>query len=176
QPGGRTTVAGGEQAVRTLGTVDSADDLVDYPISLPDGRSVRLSTLATVTDGSATASQRTTLDGRPVIGFAVQRTTGSSEVDVGNAVREAVAGLQADEPRVRMVEVASTTQVAEDSFESSMHMLYEGAALAVLVVFLFLRDFRATFISAIALPLSIIPTFAVMYWLGFSLNMITLLA
>ncbi|WP_298574362.1 efflux RND transporter permease subunit [uncultured Luteimonas sp.] len=176
QPGGRTTVGGGEQAVRTLGTVDDARDLANFPISMPDGRSVRLSTLATVTDGSATAVQRTTLDGRPVIGFAVQRTTNTSEVDVGNAVREAVAALQEEQPRVRMVEVASTTQVAEDSFESSMHMLYEGAALAVLVVFLFLRDIRATLISAVALPLSIIPTFAVMHWFGFSLNMITLLA
>ena len=176
QPGGRTTVGGSEQAVRTLGTVSDAADLADFPISMPDGRSVRLSTLATVTDGTATPTQRTTLDGRPVIGFAVQRTTNTSEVDVGNAVREAVATLQEQQPRVRMVEVASTTQVAEDSFESSMHMLYEGAALAVLVVFLFLRDIRATLISAVALPLSIIPTFAVMHWFGFSLNMITLLA
>ncbi len=176
QPGGRTTVGGSEQAVRTLGTVSDARDLADFPISMPDGRSVRLSTLATVTDGTATPTQRTTLDGRPVIGFAVQRTTNTSEVDVGNAVREAVATLQKEQPRVRMVEVASTTQVAEDSFESSMHMLYEGAALAVLVVFLFLRDIRATLISAVALPLSIIPTFAVMHWFGFSLNMITLLA
>ncbi|MGJ4802476.1 efflux RND transporter permease subunit [Luteimonas sp. SDU82] len=176
QPGGRTTVGGSEQAVRTLGTVADASDLADFPISMPDGRSVRLSTLATVTDGNATVSQRTTLDGRPVIGFAVQRTTNTSEVDVGNAVREAVAKLQDEQPRLRMVEVASTTQVAEDSFESSMHMLYEGAALAVLVVFLFLRDIRATLISAVALPLSIIPTFAVMHWFGFSLNMITLLA
>ncbi|TKS53565.1 efflux RND transporter permease subunit [Luteimonas yindakuii] len=176
QPGGRTTVGGSEQAVRTLGTVENAADLANFPISMPDGRSVRLSTLATVSDGNATVSQRTTLDGRRVIGFAVQRTTGTSEVDVGNAVRASVAKLQDEQPRVRMVEVASTTQVAENSFKSSMHMLYEGAALAVAVVFLFLRDFRATFISAIALPLSIIPTFAVMYWLGFSLNMITLLA
>src|SRR5690606_12309853 len=176
QPGGRTTVGGREQAVRTLGTVDEAAALEDFPIALPDGRSVRLSTIAEVSDGSATPSQRTTLDGRPVIGFAVQRTTGSSEVDVGEAVREAVAELQARQPRLRIVEVGSTTEVAQNSYESSMHMLYEGALLAVLVVWFFLRDFRATLISAVALPLSIIPTFAVMYWFGFSLNMITLLA
>src|SRR5690606_23270981 len=124
-------------------------------------------------DGSATLTQRTTLDGRPVIGFAVQRTTGSSEVDVGNAVRESIAGLQAGQPRLRIVEVGSTTEVAENSYESSMHMLYEGGLLAVAVVFLFLRDWRATFISGVALPLSIIPTFAVMPWFGFSLTMIT---
>ena len=176
QPGGRTTVGGSEQAVRTLGTVDNAADLANYPIFVPDGRSVRLSTLADVSDGHATLTQRTTLDGKPVIGFSVQRTTGSSEVDVGNAVRDSIAELQAQQPRLHIVEVGSTTEVAENSYESSMHMLYEGALLAVLVVWLFLRDWRATFISAVALPLSIIPTFAVMYWFGFSLNMITLLA
>lgn len=176
QPGGRTTVGGGEQAVRTLGTVSNARELEDFPIFVPDGRSVRLSTIADVSDGHAPLTQRTTLDGKPVIGFAVQRTTNSSEVDVGNAVRASIAKLQEQEPRLRIVEVGSTTEVAEDSYESSMHMLYEGALLAVAVVFLFLRDWRATFISAVALPLSIIPTFAVMYWFGFSLNMITLLA
>ncbi|MGY1519612.1 efflux RND transporter permease subunit [Luteimonas sp. A482] len=176
QPGGRTTVGGSEQAVRTLGTVDSAADLENYPIFVPDGRSVRLSNIAEVSDGHAPITQRTTLDGTPVIGFAVQRTTGSSEVDVGNAVRASIAELQAQQPRLRIVEVGSTTEVAENSYTSSMHMLYEGALLAVAVVFWFLRDWRATLISAVALPLSIIPTFAVMYWFGFSLNMITLLA
>ena len=176
QPGGRTTVGGSEQAVRTLGTVSTAADLENYPIFVPDGRSVRLSTLADVSDGHAPLSQLTTLDGKPVIGFAVQRTTNSSEVDVGNAVRASIAELERQQPRLRIVEVGSTTEVAENSYESSMHMLYEGALLAVAVVFWFLRDWRATFISAVALPLSIIPTFAVMYWFGFSLNMITLLA
>ena len=176
QPGGRTTVGGNEQAVRTLATVDDASDLTDYPIFVPDGRKVRLSTLASVHDSHAEVTQLTTLDGTPVIGFSVQRTLGSSEVDVGDAVRESIDTLQKEMPRLRFVEVASTTPEAEASYESSMHMLYEGALLAVVVVFWFLRDWRATFISAVALPLSIIPTFAVMYWFGFSLNMITLLA
>src|SRR5690606_18206624 len=176
QPGGRTTVGGGEQAVRTLGTVNRAADLENFPIFVPDGRSVRLSTLADVSDGHAPLTQSTTLGGKPVIGFAVQRTTGSSEVDVGNAVRASIAALQEQEPRLHIVEVGSTTEVAENSYESSMHMLYEGALLAVAVVFLFLRDWRATFISAVALPLSIIPTFAGLYSFVFSLNMITLLA
>jgi hydrophobe/amphiphile efflux-1 (HAE1) family protein len=176
QPGGRTTVGGGEQSVRTLGTVATAQDLADYPIFTPDGRQVRLSTIAEVRDGSAQPTQSTTLDGKPVIGFAVQRTIGSSEVDVGKAVRAEIAALIDERPRLRITEVASTTPEAEASYESSMTMLWEGALLAVLVVWWFLRDWRATFISAVALPLSIIPTFAVMYWLGFSLNLVTLLA
>src|SRR3546814_14279427 len=65
---------------------------------------------------------------------------------------------------------------AERSYDSSMTMLWEGALLALLVVWFFLRDWRATWVSAVALPLSIIPTFAVMHWFGFSLNLITLLA
>ena len=176
QPGGRTTVGGGEQAVRTLGTVDEAADLADFPIFTPDGRAVRLSTIADVRDAGAEVTQVTTLDGKPAIGFAVQRTIGSSEVDVGEAVRAAIEALQRAQPRLRFTEVQSTTPEAEASYDSSMMMLWEGALLATLVVWLFLRDWRATFISAIALPLSIIPTFAVMHWLGFSLNLVTLLA
>jgi len=176
QPGGRTTLGGGEQSVRTLGTVNTAADLAAFPIALPDGRSVRLSALADVRDGHADPTQATTLNGQPVVGLAVRRTLGSSEVKVGDAVRAAVAELHASHPRVQFTEVASSTPEAQASYDSSMTMLWEGALLAVIVVWWFLRDLRATFIAAVALPLSIIPTFAAMYWLGFSLNLITLLA
>ena len=176
QPGGRTTVGGNEQAVRTVGTVSTASDLADFTIFTPDGRPLRLSAIADVHDGTAEPVQRASLDGRPAIGFAVQRTIGSSEVDVGNAVRAEVAALAKAYPRLRFTEVASTTPEVEASYAASMAMLWEGALLATLVVWWFLRDWRATFISAIALPLSIIPTFAAMHWLGFSLNVVTLLA
>ncbi len=176
QPGGRTTLGGGEQSVRTLGTVNTAGDLAAFPIALPDGRSVRLSTLADVRDAYADPTQAATLDGQPVVGLAVRRTLGSSEVKVGDAVRVSVASLQASDPRVQFTEVASSTPEAQASFDSSMTMLWEGALLAVIVVWWFLRDLRATIIAAVALPLSIIPTFAAMYWLGFSLNLVTLLA
>ncbi|GAB3357087.1 efflux RND transporter permease subunit [Lysobacter tyrosinilyticus] len=176
QPGGRTTVGGNEQAVRTVGTVATAADLGDFTIFTPDDRPVRLSAIADVHDGAAEPSQLASLDGRPAIGFAVQRTIGASEVDVGNAVRAEVRALKKTYPRLRFTEVASTTPEVEASYASSMAMLWEGALLATLVVWWFLRDWRATFISAVALPLSIIPTFAAMHWLGFSLNVVTLLA
>ncbi len=176
QPGGRTTVGGGEQAVRTVGTVDNLSDLADFTIFTPDGRQVRLSTIADVRDGGADVTQIASLDGRPAIGFAVQRTIDSSEVDVGRAVRAEIEALAQSQPRLRFTEVASTTPEVEASYESSMAMLWEGALLATLVVWWFLRDWRATLISAVALPLSIIPTFAAMHWLGFSLNVVTLLA
>jgi hydrophobe/amphiphile efflux-1 (HAE1) family protein len=176
QPGGRTTAGGVEQAVRTVGTVGELSDLADFTIFTPDGRQVRLSSIADVRDGGAELTQIASLDGRPAIGFAVQRTTGSSEVDVGKAVRAEIDAIAHSQPRLRFTEVASTTTEVEASYESSMMMLWEGALLATLVVWWFLRDWRATFVSAVALPLSIIPTFAAMHWMGFSLNVLSLLA
>lgn len=175
-PGGRTTWGGSEQVVRTVGTVASVAALRDMPISLPDGRQLKLSALADIRDAAAEPRQTALLDGKPVVGFAVTRTRGSSEVGVGRAVRAKVAELGRQFPHLRFTEISSTVEEAENSYSSSMTMLWEGSLLAVLVVWLFLRDWRATWISALALPLSIIPTFAVMHGFGFSLNMITLLA
>ncbi|MGA1424833.1 MAG: efflux RND transporter permease subunit, partial [Steroidobacteraceae bacterium] len=163
KPGGRTETGGAEQAVRTVAVVRTAAELADYPIYLPDGRAVRLSAIATVTDGAAEARAAALLDDKPVVGFSVRRTAGSSEVDVGQGVRARIAELQEAHPEVRFVEVLSTVEIAKASYDASMTMLLEGALLAVLVVWFFLREWRATLISALALPLSVIPTFAVMY-------------
>ncbi len=176
RPGGRTIAGGAEQSVRTVSTVRSAAELEDYPIYLPDGRTVRLSALARVTDGGAEPRSAALLDERPVIGVSVQRTRGSSEVAVGEAVRARMAELAREQPQVRFLEVSSSVEDAKASYASSMQMLLEGALLAVVVVWLFLRDWRATWISALALPLSVLPTFGVMHLLGFSLNLLSLLA
>ncbi|MBB5207040.1 efflux RND transporter permease subunit [Chiayiivirga flava] len=176
RPGGQAELGGERQVVRTVGTLDDAADLRNFPIALPDGRSVRLSALADVHDGAADPTELALLDGKPVVGFSISRTRGSSEVEVAHGVREALAQIEADHPGMKFSVTFSTVEEAERSYSSSMTMLWEGGALAVLVVFIFLRDWRATWISALALPLSIIPTFAVMYWFGFSLNLITLLA
>jgi multidrug efflux pump subunit AcrB len=176
RPGGRTVAGGSEQAVRTVAIVRSAQDLANYPIYLPDGRTVRLSAIASVSDASGEPRAAALLDEQAVVGFSLRRTAGSSEVDVGNGVRKRIAALQAVHPEVKFVEVFSTVETAQASYDASMVMLLEGALLAVFVVWLFLREWRATLISAIALPLSVIPTFAVMYWLDFSLNLLTLLA
>lgn len=176
KPGGRTTAGGAEQSVRTIATVRTAAELGEYPMFLPDGRSVRLSALATVTDGAGTPHEAALLNGEPVIGMYVGRSRGTSEVGVGNAVRKKLAALQAATPGLQIIEVSSSVETAEASYDASISMLWEGALLAVIVVWWFLRDWRATWISAVALPLSIMPTFAVMHWLDFSLNLLTLLA
>lgn len=175
-PGGRTTLGGAEQAVRTVATVRTAADLADYPISLPDGRSIRLSAIATVTDGNADPREVALLDGKPVVVISIQRSFGSSAIEVGTGIRAQIAELAAAHPEVRIVEVSSSVEDVRASYDASVIMLLEGAALAVVVVWFFLRDWRSTWISALALPLSVLPTFTVMQWLGFSLNLLSLLA
>lgn len=176
RPGGRSTWAGAEQAIRTVGTVKDAQALEQFAIALPDGRQIRLNQLADVRDGAAELSQQSLFNGKPAVGFEISRTRGASEVDVARDIRLALEQVRAEHPRIRIEQVASTVEEAEGSYRSSMAMLIEGSLLAVLVVLWFLRDWRSTWISAIALPLSIIPTFLVMWLFGFSLNLITLLA
>ncbi|TZF90101.1 efflux RND transporter permease subunit [Lysobacter lacus] len=176
RPSGKTEVGSAQQVLRTIATVADARELENFAISLPDGRSARLGTLARITDAAADPTQVALLDGKPVVAFSISRTRGSSELKVAEGVEAALAELARKTPGVKFQRVTSTVGETERSYHSSMEMLIEGALLALAVVWLFLRDWRATWISAVALPLSIIPTFAVMYWFGFSLNMITLLA
>ncbi|MFC3716157.1 efflux RND transporter permease subunit [Luteimonas soli] len=174
--GGKAELGGEQQVIRTVGTIDSAKALRDYSISLPDGRAVRLSAVARITDAAADPTEAALLDGKPVVAFSMSRTRGSSEVAVADGVEQALETLKADHPGVDFQLVTTVIDETVRSYDSSMTMLWEGALLALLVVWLFLRDWRATWVSAVALPLSIIPTFAVMHWFGFSLNLITLLA
>jgi len=176
RPGGKAELDGSMQTVRTVGTIEDVAALKDFSIALQDGRSVRLSNLASISDAAADPSQMAMLDGKPVVAFALSRTVGSSEIEVAKNVEAALAILKADNPDIDFRLVTTTVEEAQRSYDSSMTMLVEGALLAVLVVWLFLRDWRATWISSVALPLSIIPTFAVMYLFNFSLNLITLLA
>ncbi len=174
--GGRATIGAGEQAIRAVGTVATAQDLNLFPIVLPDGRQLPLQALAEIRDAHAERKQLALLDGKPVVSFDVTRTVGSSEIDVGERIEKQIAALEKSFPHVKFSLISSTVEEVRASFDSSMAMLWEGSLLAVLVVWWFLRDWRSTWVAAVALPLSIIPTFLVMWLFGFSLNLITLLA
>ncbi|MBL8381610.1 MAG: efflux RND transporter permease subunit, partial [Burkholderiales bacterium] len=174
--GGRVDLGSAEQAVRALGNAATAEEIGRIELSLPGGRRVRLADLARVTDGVAEPRALALLDGKPVVGFEVTRSRGASEVEVGAGVRAALAEIRAAHPDLRLTEAFDFVTPVAEEFDGSMLLLYEGAILAVLVVWLFLRDFRATFVSAVALPLSVIPAFIGMQALGFSLNVVTLLA
>lgn len=174
-PGGRATLDGRERAIRALGSATSVEDLAQRPIALSDGRWARLSDLAQVSDGGAEPRTRARLDGEEVVGFAVFRTRGSSDTVVAAGVEAAISALQRTHPDVRIEQVSNTVDYTRSSYRAAMTTLIEGALLTVLVVFLFLRSWRATLVAAIALPLSILPTFVVMAWLDYTLNSITLL-
>jgi hydrophobe/amphiphile efflux-1 (HAE1) family protein len=174
--GGRGQLGGAEQSMRTIATVRQATELAALPIALADGRTLRLDQVATVSDTVAERAQAALLDGKPVLGFNLYRAKGSDETRIAEQVSGALAQLQAARPGLSITAVSGTVDYTREQFEGSMHMLYEGAILAVLVVWFFLRDWRATLIAASALPLSILPAFAAMAWLGYSLNTLTLLA
>jgi multidrug efflux pump subunit AcrB len=175
-PGGRGDVSGAEQSVRTLATVASAQELARMDIPLPDGRRVRLDEVASVIDTVSEPRSLAEQDGRKVVGFEVFRTRGASETEVAQGARAAVAELQQAHPDVVLKEVVDNAEPVQENFDASMEMLYEGAVLAVLVVWWFLRDWRATLVAAAALPLSVIPAFLGQYLFGYTLNMVTLLS
>jgi len=174
--GGRVDFGGAEHSVRTIATVKTAAEMAALEITLGDGRSVRLDHVASVSDTVAESRSVALLDGQPVVGFEVARARGAGEIDVAEGVRAALAALSKKHPNVQVTEAFDFVAPVKENYEGSMSLLYEGAALAVLVVFLFLRDWRATFVSAVALPLSVIPTYAVMDLLGFTFNIVTLLS
>ncbi len=174
--GGRGEIADQEQAIRTLAGARSIEDLRALPIYLPGGRKVRLDELGTVTDGAAEARMFARLDGRPIVAFGVSRAKGASDTGVSELVAQRIAKIQAAHPEVELVKVDTQVDSTIGNYHSAMETLIEGAALAVIVVFLFLRDIRATIVSAVALPLSAIPTFWAIGVLGFSLNLVSLLA
>ncbi|HLN11131.1 MAG TPA: efflux RND transporter permease subunit, partial [Xanthobacteraceae bacterium] len=174
--GGRGEIAGQEQAIRTLAGARTVADLAALPIWLPGGRKVRLDDLGTVTDGAAEARTFARLDGRPIVAFSISRAKGASDVDVDQLVAEKIDELHGQQPGVDLVKVDTQVDSTVGNYHSAMETLFEGALLAVIVVFIFLRDLRATLITTIALPLSAIPTFWAMDLLGFSLNLVSLLA
>ena len=174
--GGRMDLGVGEQAVRTLATVKTAQEVGQIELATSRGAHVRLDQVAKVSDTLAAPRSAASLNGTPVVGFEVVRSKGESEVAVGHLVRKALADFQIQHPDVEITESFDFVTPVEEEYSSSLILLYEGAILAVLVVWLFLRDLRATFVSAVALPLSVIPAFIGMAYLGFSINVVTLLA
>jgi len=174
--GGRTDVGGAEQSVRTIATVQTAAELGRMDLSLSDGRHIRLDQVASVEDTVAEKRSAAFLNGKPVVGFEIVRSRGASEVSVMNEVRNELAMLKARHPDIQVDEAFNFVDPIVENYDGSMNLMYEGAALAVLVVWLFLRNWRATFVSAAALPLSIIPTFGAMQLLGFTVNVVTLLS
>jgi len=174
--GGRAELGGAEQSVRTLATVQTAQELAAMDIALSDGRRIRLDQVATVSDTVAEQRSAALLNGKQVVGFEITRTRGAGEIEVAAGVKLAIDELRAAHPEVQFDEAFNFVDPVQENYDGSMVLLYEGALLAILVVWAFLRDWRATLVAATALPLSVIPAFGVMYLLGFTVNTVTLLS
>ncbi len=175
-PGGQADLGDGEQLIRVLGGADTVHQLAHTLIILPGGRYARLGDIADVRDGSAEIRSVDLFNGRPAISFGVYQAKGASDVAVLKRVEQALAKVRKQYPAVTISRTFTTVTYTKENYHSAMSALLEGSALAVLMVWIFLRDVRATLISALAIPLSAIPTFLFMQWIGFSLNQITLLA
>ena len=174
--GGRADLGGSEQPMRTLATVATVDELSRLELSLSNGKRVRLAEIAAVRDTVAEQRSFATLNGKSVVGFEITRSKGASEVEVGAAVQKALVDLKTAHPDLELTQAFDFVTPVQEEFDASMTMLVEGAVLAVIVVWFFLRNWRATFVSAVALPLSAIPAFIGMHYLGFTTNVVTLLA
>lgn len=175
-PGGRAEIGGSEQSIRTLGSAESIDVLRNYEIILPNGGSIALSTLGKVDDSFGEVRQTARLNNKPVVAFQVLRSTGSVMVTVEQGVKAQVEKLEKTLPTdVKMELIFTRATFVRNSYESTMNELLIASVLAVAVILLFLRDWRATLITAVTLPLSIIPTFGVIFALGYTLNNMTLL-
>ncbi|OAD84188.1 ABC transporter permease [Comamonas thiooxydans] len=175
-PGGHLDDARQRLVIRVPARQTELDDLRTLPIALSGGKWLPLGELARIDDGAGEAAGFAHFNGAPAVGFSLWRSKGASDTQVAERVGQRLAALQASHPDIHITEIASTVDYTRASFNTAMQTLIEGALLTVLVVFLFLRDWRATLISAVALPLSIIPVFLAMLWLDFTLNSITMLA
>lgn len=173
--GGRGEIGGQEQSIRTLGGAQTIETLAATNIVLSGGRKVRLDELATIRDTAAEQRTFAKFNGEPVVAFSISRASGASDATVGAAVDRKIQELRLAHPEVRLDIIDTQVTYTVGNYTSAMHTLIEGAILAVFVVFLFLRNWRATLIAAVALPLSVIPTFWLMDMLGFSLNLVSLL-
>ncbi|OYW23706.1 MULTISPECIES: efflux RND transporter permease subunit [unclassified Sphingomonas] len=174
--GGRAQIAGSEQSVRVIGNARTALVLGDTQISTGGGRTVKLSDLATVRDLYAEQRSLAIQDGRQVLAFSIEKAKGSSDVSVYDSAKKVIEQLEKDNPKVKFTELFNSVDYTRTQYHSAIEAMVEGAVLAVIVVFIFLRDWRATIISAIAIPLSAIPTFWFMDLMGFTLNGLSLLA
>jgi multidrug efflux pump subunit AcrB len=174
--GGRTEIGGAEQSVRILGNAQTAFSLGQTQIQLSGGRSVQLSELADVRDMYAEQRSISMMNGRQVTSISLEKSKGSSDVSVYDAAVKELDAIAQENPKIRFKELFTSVGYTKGQYHSAMIAMIEGAVLAVIIVYLFLRDWRATFISALAIPLSAIPAFWFMDMMGFTLNGLSLLA
>ncbi|HTX49246.1 MAG TPA: efflux RND transporter permease subunit [Caulobacteraceae bacterium] len=181
--GGRVQVGGREQTLRVLGAAANVDQIRNLALPGTGGRFVKLSDVADVGDGTAEVRSEAKFDGAPVVAFNVTKTKEASDVstedgvDAALGVRKGVAQTSPPgHPDIVIRKIYSAVDDTRGGFAATKETMFEGMVLAAFVVWLFLRDWRATLVTAIAMPVSLIPAFLFMALAGFSLDMVSLLA
>ncbi len=174
--GGRTEIAGAEQSLRVLGNARDAYTLGQTQIAISGGRTVKLADIAQVRDMYAEQRSLALMNGRQVTSFSLGKAKGASDVTVYDEALAEIKKMEKENPKIHFTQLFASVDYTKDQYHSAMAAMVEGAVLAVVIVFLFLRDWRATAISALAIPLSAIPSFWFMDMMGFTLNGLSLLA
>jgi len=176
-PGGRVDQGARELSLRTLGRVERPADFAEIIVANVGGTPVRIRDIARVEDGVAEPRSLARLDGVPAVLLEVRKQAGTNTLDVIRRVKERVARLKTGLPSDFQVSYAADQSTfIEESFKAVQEHLILGGICAGLVVLLFIRSWRSTLIAAVAIPTSIISTFTLMNWMGFTLNQITMLA
>lgn len=176
-PGGRVNYAGSEFSIKTEGEVINAEELGEIVITNVNGRIVRVSDVATVEDGEEEKRSHAALNGQSAVSLTIQKQSGGNTVAVAELVRQEIELMKPEmgEGIELAVPVDNSVRI-EGEIDAVKFDLVFGAILAILIIMLFLRDWRATFISALALPTSVIATVAFIYMMGFTFNTMTMLA
>lgn len=175
-PSGRSDISGAKQSIRTLASANNVAELRAMQIPLATGNTVRLGDIAQIEDTVEDISAQSFVDDKEAVLVEIYRSKGASELDIADAAETAIATIQKEQPNIQITREIDNSTYVRDNFKGSMSMLYEGAILAVIVVWWFLRDWRSTIVSGSALPLSIIPTFLGIFLFGYTLNGVTLLS
>ncbi len=175
-PGGAVSDDGGDRSIRITGASQSAATLAARPIAIGNGGTVRLDDVARVFDAGSVAEGYALLDGRPAVVIEISKSRNASETDMADGVAIALKAHEAGPDALHFERFNDAVQYTRENFVSARDTLIEGALLTVFVVLLFLRSWRATLVAAFAIPFSLLPTFIAMSLLGFSLNIISLLA
>jgi len=177
-PGGRVTTGDTETGVKAVGRYQSVSDIGDVVLmGLPNGAQLHVRDVAEVVDGVKEARTLTRVDGQPGVSFVVQKQASANTVDVVGKVEKTIADLGPQLPQGMVIKnVLDNSTFIENTYFELRQALILGAVFAVLVIFLFMLDWRSTVISAIALPISVIATFFVIWQLGFSLNLVSMIS
>ncbi|WP_340615536.1 efflux RND transporter permease subunit [Xenorhabdus entomophaga] len=175
-PGGKMTIAGQNHTIRILGAKNEIEYLRQLKLPLEKNNWVTLGDISTINDSHKETITIARLNGEPVVGFAVFRAKGSSDTVVEKGVTQTLNEIEKEYANINVKLVTSNVKYTVSGYNLTMQTLIEGAILTVIVVFFFLKSWRATLIAAVALPLSILPTFIILLLFDYTLNSITLLA